>query len=144
LGDCAAVKTVSGKEAPPTAQHAIREATTAATNIAAAIRGGERAAFAFEGLGTLGSLGHGAAVAQILGVKLSGVFAWILWRCIYLMKMPGPESQGAHRVRLGAASAFAARSRADQATASNRGFRTSTSRPATWFSNRAIWATACT
>ncbi len=89
LGDCAVVKTVSGKEAPPTAQHAIREATTAATNIAAAIRGGPRAQFAFEGLGTLGSLGHGAAVAQILGVKLSGLLAWVLWRCIYLMKMPG-------------------------------------------------------
>ncbi len=89
LGDCTAVKTVSGKEAPPTAQHAIREATTAATNIAATIRGGQRAQFAFEGLGTLGSLGHGAAVAQILGVKLSGLVAWILWRCIYLMKMPG-------------------------------------------------------
>jgi NADH:quinone reductase (non-electrogenic) len=89
LGDCTSVKTVSGKEAPPTAQHAIREATTAAINIAAAVRGGKHAAFAFEGLGTLGSLGHGAAVAQILGVKLSGLVAWFLWRCIYLMKMPG-------------------------------------------------------
>jgi NADH dehydrogenase len=89
LGDCTSVKTVSGKEAPPTAQHAIREAATAATNIAATIRGGRRAQFAFEGLGTLGSLGHGAAVAQILGVKLSGLIAWVLWRCIYLMKMPG-------------------------------------------------------
>jgi NADH:ubiquinone reductase (H+-translocating) len=27
-------------------------------------------------------------VAQILGVKLSGLIAWLLWRCIYLMKMP--------------------------------------------------------
>jgi len=93
LGDCAAVKTVSGSEAPPTAQHAIREASTAAINIAAAVRphgrGGQRAQFAFEGLGTLGSLGHGAAVAQIVGVKLSGLIAWVLWRCIYLMKMPG-------------------------------------------------------
>jgi NADH dehydrogenase len=89
LGDCAVVKTVAGKEAPPTAQHAIREAATAASNIAAAIRGGVRVEFGFEGLGTLGSLGHGAAVAQILGVKLSGLLAWVLWRCIYLMKMPG-------------------------------------------------------
>jgi NADH dehydrogenase len=89
LGDCASVKTISGNEAPPTAQHAIREAATAAINITAAIRGGQRAQFTFEGLGTLGSLGHGAAVAQILGVKLSGFVAWILWRCIYLMKMPG-------------------------------------------------------
>jgi NADH dehydrogenase len=89
LGDCASVKTVAGTKVPPTAQHAIREATTAAINIASCVRGGKRAEFAFEGLGTLGSLGHGAAVAQVFGVKLSGFIAWILWRCIYLMKMPG-------------------------------------------------------
>src|ERR1700745_3031640 len=36
LGDCAALKTVAGAAVPPTAQHAIREATTVAINIAAA------------------------------------------------------------------------------------------------------------
>ncbi len=89
LGDCAAIKTVSGKPVPPTAQHATREATTAATNIVRALRGGEEAHFAFEGLGTLSSLGHGSAVAQIFGIKLSGLIAFVLWRFIYLMKMPG-------------------------------------------------------
>jgi|SRR5579871_6658273 len=89
LGDCASVKTVKGTKVPPTAQHAIREATTAAINIASYVHGGKRAEFAFEGLGTLGSLGHGAAVAQVFGVKVSGLLAWFLWRCIYLMKMPG-------------------------------------------------------
>jgi NADH dehydrogenase len=49
--------------------------------------------FAFEGLGTLGSLGHGSAVAQILGIKISGLAAWILWRAIYLMKIPGVTSK---------------------------------------------------
>jgi NADH dehydrogenase len=62
---------------------------TAATNVAAAVRGGARAEFAFEGLGTFGSLGHGAAVAQVFGVRISGLLAWLMWRCIYLMKMPG-------------------------------------------------------
>ena len=89
LGDCASIKTVSGTKVPPTAQHATREAATAAINIASHVRGGNRAEFVFEGLGTLGSLGHGAAVAQVFGVKLSGLIAWFLWRCIYLMKMPG-------------------------------------------------------
>jgi NADH dehydrogenase len=89
LGDCASARTAAGSVVPPTAQHAIREGTTAATNIAAAIRGGAKAKFTFEGLGSLGSLGHGAAVAQILGVKLSGFIAWVVWRGIYLMKMPG-------------------------------------------------------
>jgi NADH dehydrogenase len=89
LGDCAAVKTASGKSAPPTAQHATREAVTAARNIVAAIRGSGASEFAFEGLGTLGSLGHGSAVAQIFGLKISGIVAWFLWRSIYLFKMPG-------------------------------------------------------
>ena len=35
---------------------------------------------------------HGSAVAQILGVKISGWLAWFLWRCIYLAKIPGVAS----------------------------------------------------
>ena len=97
LGDCVSLKTVSGKVVPPTAQHATREATTCATNITAAIRGGKQSLFTFEGLGTLGSLGHGSAVAQILGVKISGWLAWMLWRNIYLLKIPGIKS----KVRIG-------------------------------------------
>jgi NADH:ubiquinone reductase (H+-translocating) len=89
LGDCASIRTIADTQVPPTAQHAIREAATAAINIAAAVRGGKRAEFGFEGRGTLGSLGHGTAVAQICGFKISGLLAWCLWRCIYLMKMPG-------------------------------------------------------
>jgi hypothetical protein len=50
LGDCACVKTVAGTKVPSTA----REATT----IAAAVRGGKRVEFGFEGLGTLGSRPH--------------------------------------------------------------------------------------
>jgi len=89
LGDCACITTAAGTKVPPTAQHAIREAITAAINIAAAVRGGNQAEFNFEGLGTLGSLGHGAAVAQIGSVTVSGLLAWLLWRGVYLMKMPG-------------------------------------------------------
>jgi len=97
LGDCASIKTVSGKSVPPTAQHATREASTCAINIARAIRGGTPSGFAFEGLGTLASLGHGSAVAQIFGLKISGILAWFLWRTIYLAKIPGIKS----KVRIG-------------------------------------------
>jgi NADH dehydrogenase len=97
LGDCVSLKTVSGKVVPPTAQHATREATTCAINITAVIRGGQPALFTFEGLGTLGSLGHGSAVAQIMGVKISGWLAWMLWRNLYLLKIPGIKS----KVRIG-------------------------------------------
>ena len=89
VGDCAQVPAPGGGACPPTAQHATRQAAVAAHNIVAAIRGGERKKFAFGGLGTMGALGHRSAVAQILGMNISGFAAWSLWRTIYLMKLPG-------------------------------------------------------
>jgi NADH dehydrogenase len=89
VGDCAFIKTVAGTQAPPTAQHATREAETVAANIHAEMRGGARRVFAFEGLGKLGALGHNCAIAEVFGIKSSGFLAWFLWRTIYLMKLPG-------------------------------------------------------
>ena len=89
IGDCALVPLADGGSCPPTAQFAIRQAETAAHNIVAAIRGGERRMFQFKELGKLGALGHRSAVAQIFGVNVSGFLAWFLWRTIYLMKLPG-------------------------------------------------------
>lgn len=88
LGDCAAITTKSGQPVPPTAQHATREARTVAQNIAATLHNRPGSAFSFEGLGKLGSLGHYSAVAEILGIHISGFPAWCLWRTIYLLKMP--------------------------------------------------------
>jgi NADH dehydrogenase len=89
LGDCAQVPAPDGTIAPPTAQHAIRQAATAAHNIVAAIRGGTARTFDFRGLGKMGSLGHRSAVAEVFGINVSGFLAWWLWRTIYLMKLPG-------------------------------------------------------
>ena len=89
VGDCATATTVKGSAVPPTAQHATRAAKTIALNVAAAIHGGVKTGFTFEGLGTLGALGHYSAVANIMGIHLSGLPAWFMWRSIYLMKMPG-------------------------------------------------------
>ena len=89
LGDCAQVPQRDGGFCPPTAQHALRQGRAVADNIVAAIRGGKRTEFAFGGLGQMGALGHHSAVAQILGVNISGFIAWWMWRTIYLMKLPG-------------------------------------------------------
>jgi NADH dehydrogenase len=89
LGDCALVPAPGGGFSPPTAQHAIRQARTLARNVVASIRGGERSRFAFKGLGKMGSLGHRSAVAEVMGVNVSGFLAWWLWRTVYLMKLPG-------------------------------------------------------
>lgn len=94
-GDCAwIVDPETGEPHPPTAQHAIREARCLAQNIVATIRVGAKKPFHFHALGKLGALGHQRAVAEMLGVKLgsnrlTSFVAWIMWRFIYLMKMPG-------------------------------------------------------
>jgi NADH dehydrogenase len=82
LGDCAQVPTL----APPTAQHAIRQARDLAHNL---LHPDRPRAFGFKGLGKMGSLGRHSAVAEIFGLHISGPLAWFLWRTIYLMKLPG-------------------------------------------------------
>jgi NADH:ubiquinone reductase (H+-translocating) len=89
LGDCAQVPMLDGGIAPPTAQHATRQAKVIAHNLVAAIRGGKRRVFDFKGLGKMGSLGRHSAVADVFGLQISGALAWFLWRTIYLQKLPG-------------------------------------------------------
>jgi len=89
LGDCARVPAPGGGVAPPTAQHAIRQARTLAENIVATLDHRPTRPFAFRGLGKMGALGRHSAVAEVFGVRLSGFLAWFLWRTVYLMKLPG-------------------------------------------------------
>jgi NADH:ubiquinone reductase (H+-translocating) len=89
-GDCAAVPDgyETGKFFPPTAQHGLREAVTAAKNIEAAIYGRELKPFTFTTLGQLATIGRRTGVAIVFGFKFSGLIAWAMWRGIYLMKLP--------------------------------------------------------
>jgi NADH dehydrogenase len=90
VGDCAAIRDArTGDFCPPTAQHATRQAACLAHNIVATLNGTAPKAFSFHALGKMGSLGRRSAVAEVLGVKLSGFLAWWLWRTVYLMKLPG-------------------------------------------------------
>lgn len=93
VGDCAAIPDpndpTGATSCPPTAQHAVRQGETCAYNIVAAIRGARKKTFGFKGLGTMGALGHHSAVAQVFGFRLHGIPAWVMWRGVYLMKMPG-------------------------------------------------------
>ena len=92
LGDCAAVVDGrTGQPCPPTAQFALREAAMLARNIHASVRGRPLKPFHFDALGTLCVVGHHTACAEIKGLRFSGFFAWLLWRGIYLAKLPGLE-----------------------------------------------------
>ncbi len=98
LGDCAAVTDArNGAPCPPTAQFAIREAATVAANIHATIEARSLTGFHFNSLGALCVVGHQTACAELRvpgfkeAVRFSGFFAWLLWRGIYLVKLPGGE-----------------------------------------------------
>lgn len=91
IGDCAQIPESPKKDtpSPPTAQFATRQAKVLAHNIKCSILGGKKRLFSFKSLGQMAALGHRKAVGEVLGLKLSGVIAWFLWRFIYLMKIPG-------------------------------------------------------
>jgi NADH dehydrogenase len=90
LGDCAwVVDQKTWQPCPPTAQHATRQAACVAKNLFATLRGTPKQAFSFQALGKLASLGHRSAVAEVFGFKISGFLAWVMWRSIYLTKLPG-------------------------------------------------------
>jgi NADH dehydrogenase len=88
-GDCAAVvNALDGQVAPPTAQLAEAQARQLAANIVAKLKGQPTRAFRYRPKGQLSSIGHNKAVAEIFGVKLSGFVAWLLWRGLYLLRIP--------------------------------------------------------
>lgn len=92
LGDCAVVPDgKTGRPSPPTAQFALRQAHRLAHNIKAVDQGREAVPFHFDAIGALCVVGHHTACAEIKGLRFSGLFAWLLWRGIYLSKLPGLE-----------------------------------------------------
>ena len=90
LGDCAAVPKAKGGTCPPTAQFAVRQATTLAHNIVAALDGGKQRQFKFAELGKLAALGRRRAVGQLFNkINIHGFTAWLFWRAVYWAKLPG-------------------------------------------------------
>lgn len=99
IGDCASLKDgKTGSPCPPTAQFALREARVLARNIRAAVRGRTLEPFHFDSLGALCVVGHHTACAELsvpfarqTSVRFRGLLAWLMWRGIYLGKLPGLE-----------------------------------------------------
>jgi len=89
IGDSAVNRDAQGTPYPPTAQHAVRQAKHAATDIVRVIQGRPTRPCNVKPLGSLAAIGCRTGVAKVLGVKLSGFAAWWLYRTVYLVKMPG-------------------------------------------------------
>ena len=99
LGDCAALTDARrGTPCPPTAQYALREAQALAANLHAALAGRPGRPFHFDSLGALCVVGFQTACAELTlpfardrSIRFSGLLAWLMWRGIYLAKLPGTE-----------------------------------------------------
>lgn len=89
VGDCAVITNAyDGHLAPTTGQFAERQGRQVAKNILRVLQGQPTRPFSYKSLGTLCGIGERNAVAEILGVRLSGFPAWWLWRTVYLLKCP--------------------------------------------------------
>jgi NADH dehydrogenase len=95
IGDCAEVPDphAGGQPFPPTAQHAMREGKWVAKNLVLALSGSYPKPFRFRTIGFMVSLGRRTAAAELRGQRFSGLLAWLMWRAVYLGKLPGLEKQ---------------------------------------------------
>ncbi len=96
LGDCACViDPNTEKPYPPTAQHAIRQGSTAANNLIATIRGQEnrKKPFDYKTKGIMTLIGKRNGVGILLGHKIHGFTAWWTWRSYYLANLPTVEKK---------------------------------------------------
>jgi NADH dehydrogenase len=76
----------------------LREAQALAANLHAALAGRPGRPFHFDSLGALCVVGFQTACAELTlpfardrSIRFSGLLAWLMWRGIYLAKLPGTE-----------------------------------------------------
>ncbi len=90
IGDCAEIPKPdsSGKFFEPTAQNATRQGTHVADNILAVVHGRAVKPFRYRQIGELAVVGRYTGVANVYGLQVQGLLAWLMWRGIYVAKMP--------------------------------------------------------
>ncbi len=89
IGDCALfVDPITKRPFPPTAQIAEAQAKMAAKNLISLIKNSKKEKFVYHSKGQLAIIGKRTGIATFLGVNISGFLAWLIWRNVYLSKIP--------------------------------------------------------
>jgi NADH dehydrogenase, FAD-containing subunit len=87
VGDCALfLNPETKKPYPPTAQIAEAQALIAAKNLTALIKNSEKQKFVYHSKGQMAIIGKRSGIATFLGMNISGFWAWLIWRNVYLSK----------------------------------------------------------
>ena len=93
IGDCSQFDDEVNNKFPPTAQLAEAHAKLVAYNIKQAIENKEKKKFEYNWKGQSAIIGKHYGIAEVMGMKITGFWAWILWRNYYLTKMPNIEKR---------------------------------------------------
>ena len=89
IGDCALfIDPITKRPFPPTAQIAEAQAKMAAKNLISLIQNSEQEKFVYHSKGQMAIIGKRSGIATFLGVNISGFIAWLIWRNVYLSKIP--------------------------------------------------------
>jgi NADH dehydrogenase len=78
-----------GKPLPGVAQVAMQQGTRAGQNIRRAAAGQPLEPFRYKDYGIMATIGRGAAVGDIFGLKISGFLAWIFWIFLHIFWLIG-------------------------------------------------------
>ena len=88
IGDCALfLDPETQRPFPPTAQIAEAQAKVAAKNLTALIKNSEKEKFVYHSKGQMAIIGKRSGIATFLGMNISGFWAWLIWRNVYLSKI---------------------------------------------------------
>ena len=89
IGDAAAFLHQGGRPLPGLSPVAIQQGRHAAKNIVRAVSGSARERFRYRDKGSLAVIGRADAVAQIAGLELSGLIAWLVWCFVHIFFLIG-------------------------------------------------------
>jgi NADH dehydrogenase len=88
IGDCALhVDPETQRPLPPTAQIAEAQAKIAAKNLISLIKNSTKEKFIYHSKGQMAIIGKRSGIATFLGMNISGFWAWLIWRNVYLSKI---------------------------------------------------------
>ena len=89
IGDAAAFLDAEGHQMPGVAQVAMQGGTHAARTILRRIRGEAPQPFVYHDRGSMAIIGRGSAIADIRGLRFSGVIAWLAWLFLHIFELIG-------------------------------------------------------
>jgi NADH dehydrogenase len=95
LGDMVQVRDAAGNVVPlpGLAPVAMQQGRYAASAIRERLRGREPAPFRYRDKGNLATIGRAKAVADIKGLQLSGLLAWLTWLFVHLFYLIGLQNR---------------------------------------------------